>query len=1353
MEYFSNLKAKLIYVFRIQDAAHSGCVKIGEATFDDGNITLPPNCSELNKAAKARINQYTQTAGISYQLLHTEIAIFTKDGKICGMNDKEVHEVLLRSGIKRKQFENVNGANEWFCCDLETAKKAIAAVKAGRKALDTADITVGQSPIEFRPEQEEAITKTLKQFKRGSQMLWNAKMRFGKTLSALEVVKRRNKDDAYKALPKFRRVLILTHRPVVDAGWFEDFGKIFYDSPEFAYGSKTNGDTFVNLETRARKQECCYVYFASMQDLRGSELVGGNFDKNNDIFSTPWDLIIVDEAHEGTQTELGKAVMNELTKEKTKVLRLSGTPFNLLDDFKEDEIYTWDYVMEQRAKAEWDLTHPGDHNPYAGLPRLNIYTYDLGRLLNQYVDEDIAFNFREFFRTNDNGEFIHYKDVEHFLDLLTKTDEESMYPFANKRYRDIFRHTLWMVPGVKSAKALSAMLKNHPVFGMFEIVNVAGDGDEEEANEEALRKVEKAIGQDPDQTRTITLSCGRLTTGVSVKPWTGVLMLSGSFNTAASAYMQTIFRVQTPATINGRVKEDCYVFDFAPDRTLKVLAETAKISTKAGKQTSDDRKQLGDFINFCPIIACDGSQMKELNTEHMLQQLKRVYVERVVQHGFEDGYLYNDELMKLSDVDILEFDELKGIIGQTKAIGKTNDIIVNDQGLTNEEYEEKEKLGKKKKKELTPEEKERLDELNKKRKVKEDAISILRGISIRMPLLIYGAKIEDEDKELTIDNFTSLVDAQSWEEFMPRGVTKQRFNSFKKYYDPDIFTAAAKRIRQMARAADKLPIEERIERIAAIFATFRNPDKETVLTPWRVVNMHMNDCLGGYTFFNEDFSETIEEPRFVDRGEVTADVFAPDSHLLEINSKSGLYPLYLAYNIYRTRLRDEMFSPETLEEHQAIWDKAVAENIFVICKTPMAKSITRRTLLGFRNGKVNTRYFEDLVNQIKNKPDNFIAKVAKGKSFWKVNENDNMKFKAIVGNPPYQEVGLNNNKAEAIYPYFYDIAERITGINALISPARFLFNAGLTPKVWNQKMLTDEHICVVRYFHDSADVFPNTNINGGVAIVMRNMSVKFNPIGMFIPNSTLRGIAQNFSATSSNLDSIGYGGRSDLKFNDMFLTAFPNTKELILAHLKADHPEISELAPNEEYELKSSSFARTPYAFVSEQPEDSTKYYKILGIENGQRIWKWVLKDYLSPRYPDNNNIDKYKIFISKADGAAGQIGKPIPARIVGKPMLGEPGSSSTASFISLGNFDTKEEAENLMKYVQTKFARVLLGVLKVTQDITPAKWSYVPMQDFTSNSDIDWSKSVAEIDAQLYAKYGLTDEEIAFIESMIKPM
>ncbi len=1315
MEYFSNLKAKLIYVFRIPDAAHADCVKIGEATFEDGNITLPPNSSALNKAARARIDQYTKTAGISYELLHTEIAIFVRNGKLGAVNDKEVHDVLLRSGVKRKEFQHVSGANEWFCCDLETAKKAISAVKEGRKALQGYEISTGQSPIVFRPEQREAIDKTLKQFKKGNQMLWNAKMRFGKTLSALQVVKEHG---------DFRRVLILTHRPVVDAGWFEDFGKIFYDSPLWSYGSKNKGDSFLSLERRARHGEANYIYFASMQDLRGSELVGGNFDKNNDVFSAPWDLIIVDEAHEGTQTELGRAVMKELIKEKTKVLNLSGTPFNLLDGYKEEEIYTWDYVMEQRAKAQWDIDHPGDHNPYAGLPRLNIYTYDLGRLMNEFADEDIAFNFREFFRTNDAGEFVHKNHVENFLNLLTKTDEKSMYPFANKRYRDIFRHTLWMVPGVKSAKALSAMLRNHPVFGMFEIVNVAGEGDEEEANDEALRKVEKAIGKDPDQTRTITLSCGRLTTGVSVKPWTGVFMLSGSFNTAASAYMQTIFRVQTPATINGRVKEDCYVFDFAPDRTLKVLAETAKISTKAGKQSGSDRQQLGEFLNYCPIISIEGSQMKQLNTEHMLQQLKRVYVERVVQHGFEDGYLYNDELMRLSDVDIKEFDELKGIIGQTKAMGKTNDITVNDQGLTNEEYEEKEKLEKKKKRELTEEEKARLEELKKKKKVKEDAISILRGISIRMPLMIYGAKVENEDEELTIDNFTQLVDAQSWEEFMPKGVTQQRFNAFKKYYDPDIFTAAAKRIRAMARAADRLSIEERIERLAAIFATFRNPDKETVLTPWRVVNMHMSDTLGGYTFFNEDFSETIEEPRFVDRGDVTADVFTTDSHLLEINSKSGLYPLYLAYNIYRSRLRNGMFSPETLEEHQGIWDKAVAENIFVICKTLMAKHITRRTLLGFRNGQTNMWAPDDLINKIKNQPELFIKKVHDlvGKD---------VKIAAIVGNPPYQEEGESTRKAP-IYHLFYNAAFKLSSKVTLITPGRFLFRVGQTPSEWMDGILSDSHFRVVDYFQKSNEVFPTVDIKGGVAIGYRDTDKDFGPIEFFSEFPELVSILNKVQKHPNFIEaefSEMVSSQGIYRFSDYALREFPKIMQIQGRGTAA--------------KITSNAFENLPEIFVKTEQECGGKGVQIMGRIKGSRQTRWINAQYLQ----SCDYLDYYNIFVPEANGT-GAIGEVLSTPVIGVPVIGH-----TDTFLSIGKFANAEEASACLNYVKSKFARCMLGTLKATQHNPKDTWANVPMQDFTVDSDIDWSKSIPEIDAQLYAKYNLSEKEIAFIESMIKSM
>ena len=1324
MRFTSSLKLKLIYVFRINDTAHHGCLKIGEATCEDENVFgLSPNSKALNEAARKRINQYTQTAGIAYDLLYTELTVYNRGG-LRSFNDKEVHNVLERSGVKKKVFDTVNKANEWFITDLETVKRAIAAVKEGRSSLSSAEVTREYSPIVFRPEQQEAISKTKKQFKKGNQMLWNAKMRFGKTLSALQVVKDM----------EFQRTLILTHRPVVDAGWFEDFGKIFYDRKDFAYGSKNNGESYDSLEWQAESNGLHYVYFASMQDLRGSELVGGNFDKNNEVFATDWDLIIVDEAHEGTQTELGKAVMGELVKEQTKVLRLSGTPFNLLDDFKEDEIYTWDYVMEQRAKVSWDELHFGDPNPYASLPTLNIYTYDLGRLLHEFVDEDVAFNFREFFRVNESGSFCHEKDVRAFLNLLTKEDKDSLYPYANEEYRNIFRHTLWMVPGVKEARALSAMLQTHPVFQHFKVVNVAGDGDQDEESRDALEAVEQAIGKDPDATRTITLSCGRLTTGVSVKAWTAVFMLSGSYNTAASSYMQTIFRVQTPATINGRMKEQCYVFDFAPDRTLKVIAETAKISSKAGKTSQSDRKAMGEFINFCPIISIEGSQMNRFDVPRMLEQLKRVYVERVVRNGFEDNSLYNDELMKLDDLELQEFDDLKKIIGQTKAMPKTNQVDINSQGLNNEEYEEKEKLEKKPKKELTEEERKRLEELKKKTKNREAAISILRGISIRMPLLIYGAELSDESQEITIDNFASLIDPQSWEEFMPKGVTKQKFNSFKKYYDPEIFCAAGKRIRAMARAADKLSIEERIERITDIFSTFRNPDKETVLTPWRVVNMHLGDCLGGYNFYDTEYQNIIPEPRFIDKGEVTAEIFSPESRILEINSKSGLYPLYMAYGIYRARVKASLFAVETVEEQQAVWDKVIAENIFVICKTPMAKSITKRTLVGFRKAKVNTRYFEDLINQIKNKPENFITKVAKGHSYWKAIDNDNMKFNAIVGNPPYQEVvdqkeSTNGQKVSiSIFQYFQTISEKIGKYTALIYPgSRWIHRSGKGLEKFGLTQMNDPHLALLEFFPCSKDIFKDVAIADGLSIVLKNMEKK--ECG-FTYKYSVDGKAITIQANNPGNDMFSLNPQDNeiIKRLDNVIQSFGCLHDSIF--------------PRNLFSIESDFVEKNP-SLVKEfndgdyyNPETEIKLFtNDKAGKSGRARWYIANKNVITS---GREYLNKWKVIVSSAN-AGGQKRSNQIAIVDNHSAFGR-------SRVALKAFETEKEARNFFRYATSEVIR--FAFLLTDESLTSLAKKVPDLLDYSDkNGIIDYNKDVS---TQLYELFKINKKNQEHIHNVL---
>lgn len=1343
-KFVSSLKAKLIYVFRINDEAHSGCLKVGEATLsDEENLWgLAPSSHPLNAAAKKRINQYTQTAGISYELLYTELSIFTRGGAIMSLNDGEVHKVLERSGIKKKVFDIENKANEWFITDLETVKNAIRAAKEGRKSLSSSEKSTGLSPIIFRPEQRDAIDKTKKQFKKSNQMLWNAKMRFGKTLSGLQVVKEMD----------FERTLILTHRPVVDAGWFEDFTKIFYDSPKYHYGSKNNGESHDSLEKLVKKDGAHYVYFASMQDLRGSSIVGGNFDKNHQVFATPWDFIIVDEAHEGIKTELGVAVMKELTKEETKVLRLSGTPFNLFDDYKEDEIYTWDYVMEQRAKAEWDTLHFGDPNPYASLPRLNIYTYDLNKLLEGFGDSELAFNFREFFRVLESGEFKHKSDVSAFLNLICKTDDESNYPYSTAEYRDNFRHSLWVVPGVKEAKALSAMLQAHPVFSQFQIVNVAGEGDEDQERDDALELVNKAIGDKPEETYTITLSCGRLTTGVSVKAWTAVFMLAGSYSTAASSYMQTIFRVQTPATIGGKVKEECFVFDFAPDRTLKVIAETAKISAKAGKTSSDDRKVMGDFLNFCPIIAFEGSKMSSYDVPNMLQQLKKVYVERVVRNGFEDGYLYNDDLMKLDELELKEFARLKGIIGSTKAMPKSGDIDINTQGFTKEEHEALEKAESKKrqKKELTEEEKRLLAEKAEKRKNRDTAISILRGISIRMPLMIYGADLTDENQDITLDNFTSLVDDQSWEEFMPKGVSKEEFEKFKKYYDPEVFCSAGKRIRAMAKAADALDVEDRIERIVAIFNTFRNPDKETVLTPWRVVNMHLGDCLGGWVFYDENKEKTIVTPRFVDNREPTKEVFASNARILEINSKSGLYPLYMTYSIYRNRLKEKLDATDTMEDsperHLKVWDAVLRENIFVLCKTQMAKSITRRTLRGFRPAKINARYFEDLINQITNKTAKFIAQMKQGKNYWKANEDNDMKFTAIVGNPPYQvnqgseKSTSNSSMAGAIYPLFIDAAIKVNPTHiSLITPSRWMTKSGRgISNDWVDKMLNTNHFVSIFDYLNASDCFNGVEIKGGVNYFLYTPSYegkcnytlncdgvsssKFeylnaSGMGVVIRDTTAMNILQKVISVEGDYT-------TNRCFSDLVA---PNTLFCDCARgILNTNWDGYVLEKDEKHNIKyylNKTLVNTGYAWISE--EDMIKSYEVVGLN---------------------------KVYIPEAAGT-GQ-----DAQILGMPFYGEPYSICSQTYICIGfdpvkhNF-SKEQCLNIISYIRTRFFRYMVSIKKKTQHAFASVYEFVPIQDFTNISDIDWSKSVADIDKQLYAKYGLTDTEIAFVESKIKPM
>lgn len=491
--YKPTMSYRLIYIFTIHDAQHEGYWKIGKTNFDSVNSykQLPPNCAELNCAARDRIDQYTKTAMVEYDLQYTELARRTvtfPDGTTDTelFDDDDVHNVLYNSGFSARKFSNSNQDSEWFEVPLSVAIRAIQAVKEGRTALTAAEKSEGQisflpqtvpaapkkRAITLRDEQMDCVNQTLRVFRKENSMLWNCKMRFGKTVTAYALIKKAG----------YQKVIVVTHRPVVEDGWRNDFDLIFGEGDNRAFLKKDRFDTDSSVYDAAmdarndanltayQNSGKAFVYFASMQDLRGSQRADGKFDKNNAVFDMDWDLVIYDEAHEGTQTQRGQKVQSLLEAEKNgkapKVLQLSGTPYNLMQKY-ENNVYTWDYVMEQKCKREWDTLHPGDHNPYADLPELRILTFDLGKSLPtsyRYETLEMAFNFTEFFRvwTGDPardfrplpagaqvGDFVHEAGVRSFLDLISSENPESNYPYSTPEYREMFRHTLWMVPGVK----------------------------------------------------------------------------------------------------------------------------------------------------------------------------------------------------------------------------------------------------------------------------------------------------------------------------------------------------------------------------------------------------------------------------------------------------------------------------------------------------------------------------------------------------------------------------------------------------------------------------------------------------------------------------------------------------------------------------------------------------------------------------------------------------------------------------------------------------------------------------------------------------------------------------------------
>lgn len=639
---------------------------------------------------KTRINEQTKTVGIGYELLWSAPAKFSKAKDIDDwFKDKEFHTYL-------RQFKQVEQRlpYEWFYYNgtPEKARQHFNDFLNHERSQVKKELT-----YQLRQEQQDAIEQTVSYAKSmpEGEFLWNAKPRFGKTLTTYELARQL---DAHK-------VLIVTNRPAIANSWFDDFEKFIAWQTDYAFVSTS--DSLKNRPALTRQQyvdqmangKKHLIAFISLQDLKGSLYFGGGYDKLNWVKETDWDLLVIDEAHEGVDTHKTDVAFDLIKRQFT--LHLSGTPFKALADgkFSTEEIYNWTYADEQAAKADW---HKADEeNPYEKLPQPNLFSYQMSPMITDEVNKganiegenhDYAFDLNEFFLTNDSGKLVHEADVKKWLNTLT---ENHKYPFSTKELRDELKHTFWLLNRVASAKALQKLLKNHPVFENYEIILAAGDGrdedDEQIISQRALDKVKEAI---KNHDKTITLSVGQLTTGITIPEWTAVLMLSNL--KSPSLYMQAAFRAQNPwqYEIDGEIhqKQNAYVFDFAPERTLTIYEEFANNlskGTSGGSGTSDDRKaNIQQLLNFFPVIAEDSDgQMVELDVEQVLTLPKVFKAQEVVRRGFMSNFLFQNVsgifasekarriLEQLNPVDVG-----KTVPRKTEEPIDTKGVYVNDQG-------------------------------------------------------------------------------------------------------------------------------------------------------------------------------------------------------------------------------------------------------------------------------------------------------------------------------------------------------------------------------------------------------------------------------------------------------------------------------------------------------------------------------------------------------------------------------------------------------------------------------------------------------------------------------------------------
>jgi len=1376
------------------------------------------------KNVDERIRQQTHTAGIAYSKLWSEPAKFFDADE--WFFDKQLH-TYLRKFKKIDQRPNT----EWFYYD-GTPEQAHADFDEFRhKKISQVD---KELEYQLRAEQEAAVEMTLDYATthQGGEFLWNAKPRFGKTLTTYDLVRRM----------KAKKVLIVTNRPAIANSWFDDFETFIAWQTNYRFISTT--DTLKERPVLTREQfnsenlakpdgeDLGCIAFISLQDLKGAISFGGFMNKLEWVKGLEWDLLVIDEAHEGVDTFKTDVAFNNINRKFT--LHLSGTPFKAVASgkFSQTQIFNWTYADEQDAKASWSEDSE-KNNPYEGLPRLNLFSYQMGQMITDEVnkgaeidskDIDFAFDLNEFFATSDNGKFIYEAEVRKWIDTLARNEK---YPFSTPELRSELKHTFWLLNRVASAKALEKLLKEHPVFEHYEVVLAAGDGrtdeDDQIVNQKSLNKVRAAI---KEHDRTITLSVGQLTTGVTVPEWTAVMMLSNV--KSPSLYMQAAFRAQNQWSylVNDETyrKQNAYVFDFAPERTLIIYDEFANNlngKTVGGGGTTDDREtNIRKLLNFFPVIAEDSDgKMVELDVKQVLTIPKAIKAQEVVKRGFMSNLLFQNISGIFASTEVREIlTQLnpvapgKATPGQTSSTIDTKNVEVDDDGNAVVDTSiviatTDARFGEKVYADVTEAASKTIEQdaskiastvvsaftnsvLDSAKEIaKDNSVTVTQAEQVvKQNANILAREVETVKKQAEIRQAEVTVEynreiAAAANDTAAVAEAKARYGTMQQEITEALKKELVSKVEEKTRELTQKSTEEILQKAEEKKKTTVEDDIRARLRGFARTIPSFLMAYGESTTTLANFDENIKDEVFKEVTGITLDQFRVlrdtfnffDPVVFDESVQEFLHKKAELANYFDDNQTEDIFDYIPPQKTNQIYtpkkvvklmvDKLEEENpgLFTDKDRTFADLYVKS---GLSLTEIVKRLFAGLEAVIPDKyarlkhilehqvygfaPSEIIYNIARNfvfGGFSDINDanlqcrdltetaknggNLGMKFDVVVGNPPYQDENVGGSTSnDPIYNYFYDLAEQISPQYCLISPARFLSRAGYTPKNWNDKMLNDEHLKVVFYEQKSANVFPNTDIKGGVVVIVRDKNKSFGKIGTFTNFEELNSILVKVSSKTTETIETIITGRGVYRLTDVAIAEYPQIVDIQSKGHKND--------------VGTGAFKiLNDIIYFESKPNDDKEYIQIMGLFSNQRVYRYVRRDFINCPC----GLTSYKVILPKSNGS-GAIGEVLSTPLIGEPLIG-----FTETFISIGAFDKETEAQNCLKYVKSKFARTMLGVLKVTQDNPRDKWSKVPLQDFSSQSDIDWTQSISNIDRQLYTKYELDEKEIAFIEEKIKPM